>query len=272
MDERARDVEAHIEALRAASEGRDPTRMAEAARKAQIALEFRASDAMIGLAPVESSRIEVLSLLANEIMERAAELGDLDAAVTVAEAIYWRQDAARAATALRYAEAAAAKPRAQTLLGWFSYVGFGRAIDLEASRAHHLRAAEAGEADSMFEMFVYSAKGIGQRADDSEALAWCERAARAGNARAMANLGGFYATGTGVLRDSEAAVRWYTEAADLGHGRAAATLGVMYAVGDGVLPAPDTARRWFRVAQDLGFDPLEMMIAADVDPDVYEQG
>jgi TPR repeat protein len=258
MDSRSADLVHHLDTLRALLTGHDAAAMADAARRAQVAIEFRDTDAMIGLDPLPPERIESVRVLADQVMERAADLGDPDACVAVAERLYWLQDEERAPLARQYATRAAERPRAQTLLGWFTHTGFGGPVDLAASLEHHQRAAAAGEADSLFELYIYHARGIVVPKDEATALTWCQRAADAGSARAMANLGGFYATGQGVPLDPEEAVRWYTRAADLGHGRAAATLAVMYATGDGVAVDVENARRWYRVALELGYDPSQL--------------
>jgi TPR repeat protein len=255
MDSRSADLAHHLDTLRALLTGHDAAAMADAARRVQVALEFRDTDEMI-----ESVRV-----LVDQVMERAAELGDPDACVAVAERLYWLQEEARAPQyATRAAAHAAAQARARTLLGWFTHTGFGGPVDLAASLEHHQRAADAGEADSLFELYVYYARGIVVPQDQAAALSWCQRAAEAGSARAMADLGGCHATGQGVPLDPEEAVRWYTRAADLGHGRAAATLAVMYATGEGVPIDLDNARRWSRVALDLGYDPSQMPQLAEI--------
>jgi len=99
---------------------------------------------------------------------------------------------------------------------------------------YHQKAAALGNADAMFELYIYYATGIGTEIDSETALDWNVKAANAGSDRACYNQGAFYATGNGVPQDMEKAVQWYEKASKLGNVRATETLGLMYRYGDGV--------------------------------------
>lgn len=234
--------------------GSDAEALWDAVMRARIALEFRDTDAMIGLTPVDGDTVDELGERVDRAVDRAVELGFPPALVDRADTIYFSRDTARAAEAFACATAASGQPRAMYLLGLFHYAGFGCEEDRHRSRSLHEAAAEAGEADAMFELYVFHSTGVGGPVDKETAVGWCRRAAEAGNARAMANLGGFYATGSGVPVDHDAALAWYAKAAEHGNGRAAAVLGVMTALGQGAEPDAEAAVRWFELADDLGFD------------------
>lgn len=104
----------------------------------------------------------------------------------------------------------------------------------EVSLGYHQKAAALGNADAMFELYVYYVRGIGTEMDEELAMDWNLKAANAGSDRACYNLGTFYATGNGVPQDMDVAVQWYEKASQMGNFRATETLGLMYRYGEGV--------------------------------------
>lgn len=106
--------------------------------------------------------------------------------------------------------------------------------DYAISLDYHQKAAALGNADAMFELYVYYATGIGTDIDPDTAIDWNMKAANAGSDRACYNLGAFYATGNGVPQDMDNAIKWYEKASELGNIRATETLGLMYRYGEGV--------------------------------------
>jgi uncharacterized protein len=139
------------------------------------------------------------------------------------------------------------------LLGLMAYDGCGRSKDVTESARLHREAAERGNPDAMFELFVFAMNGIG---DKSKAVFYLQEAAKREQPRAMANLGALYATGrmAGIARDPGESVRWYRRAADKGIGRAVAALGVMAMRGDGMPKDPEAAKAFFARAEELGFE------------------
>ncbi len=87
------------------------------------------------------------------------------------------------------------------------------------------------------------------RAEPPEALL---SAAEAGDAEAMYELGQLYERGDGVERDDFAAVRWLARAAENGHGPAALDYGWMLANGYGVAKDAAEAYYWFARAAAAG--------------------
>lgn len=217
-------------------------------------------------APLDEAAWLRLRALTDEALARAVEQGQPFAAVSVAARIYFGRHDDRAPEAFALALHAEDLARAQYLLGLFCYAGFGCPVDLPASLVHHRNAAEAGDPDALFELYVFHSQGIGVPRNDALALAWCRRAAEAGSARAMANLGGFHATGHGVPKDEVEAIGWYYRAAEAGHGKAAATIGVMCALGQGTEPSEEEARRWLQIARDIGFEPWSFVAQCGLDP------
>lgn len=270
MDGRQVDTESKIAELESVLAHGDAHALYDASCRAALALEFRGVDEMIGLAPVALEQIERMRNLTVAALERAAQLGHLQAGVDLANRIYFSRKSERATEAFECAKRAESIPRAMYLVGLFAYAGFGCEKDVMESLRYHRMAAEAGEPDAMFELYVFYVKGVGVSVDKAAAVSWCQRAAEAGSSRAMANLGGFYATGDGVEQDSALAVSWYDRAASAGSGRAAATLGVMYALGDGVLQSDDAARKYFRIAEGLRFDWRALAEQCGLDCDTYE--
>lgn len=296
------DLRQHLRNLEDA--GDDLAALFEAGSAAAVALSFRATDAMVGLDPVDPALVDDATVKVVAALRRCAEAGEPRAWTMMAEAIahlhpdgaleWWEAGAAggdvfaarqlvtnlwprrdREALArarpfvLRAVEAGESCGLEERYLGWMAFQGIGGDKDVDASMRWQLAGAAKGDADAMFELYVLLATGQGCEPDEAAALEWCKRAAEAGSARAMANLGGFYATGRGVPQDEALAISWYTRAAEAGHGRAAATLGVMTAEGQGVPADRDAAAQWFTQAEALGYPWWEMCEAAGLDPDAF---
>lgn len=307
MDERTRDLEQHIRGLTEALEGgASPDDLLGRALAAELALEFRGTDAMIGLEPVDDDLLERADALVGDALAAAAaaglsqararlgarllEDGDLDAALEhleaaaaqgdveagrLAAATIWEarlEDRAEQASRLAALTAPGDESGAcDYLLGLFAFNGFGAPQSHATSLAHHEGAAAKGHGGAMFELYAMRSQGLGCDVDHAAALRWCERAAEAGNARAMYNLGAFHATGRGVPQDAARSVEWYDLAARAGHGRAAATLGVMYALGEGVEESEEQALRYFALAEAAGFEWQDLAESTGVDVEAYEE-
>jgi len=126
--------------------------------------------------------------------------------------------------------------------------------DFQKSYMYHLKAAELGNTDAMFELHIYYAKGIGVKADNVTAIEWCKKAAELNHHRACYNMGAFYASGNGVQQNMETAIEWYDRASKVGSGHASATLGVMYKTGSGVIADAEKANSYLDRAAELFFD------------------
>ncbi|MEH0970670.1 tetratricopeptide repeat protein [Micromonospora sp. CPCC 205546] len=124
----------------------------------------------------------------------------------------------------------------------------------EAAVAYHQRAAEAGNADAMFELHVLHDTGDAVARDEAVARQWLLRAADLEHPRALYNVAAGHASGRGFPRDEAVAAGWYERAANAGNARAAATLGVMCLLGSGVPTDTSRAAQWFDRAEEQGFD------------------
>jgi len=188
--------------------------------------------------------------------KHAAELGSDYGAYIAAYSLYWTFE--RYDEAYRYAESALKGKdpdgKVRYLLGLMAYNGRGRTRDVAESLRLHQEAAARGNADAMFELFVYAIQGIG--GDRSRAVSYLMEAGKRDQPRAAANLGALYATGQmqGIPKDLTQSIKWYQRAADLGVGRAAAALGAMSLRGEGMVRDPVAAEVYFKRAEELEFD------------------
>jgi TPR repeat protein len=81
------------------------------------------------------------------------------------------------------------------------------------------KAADANDADGMFNVGWLYRTGSGVPKDDAQALAWYQKAAEAGNVFAMWHVGNMTEKGIGTAADRDAAIGWYRRAAALGEER-----------------------------------------------------
>jgi len=241
-----------------------------AATKARLALEFRATDAMIGLPELDARLTSALRKATCKALARAADKAHVDAALAFGEWVIQEKDDVHATSAVQGLQRVAdldRSGRAYRLLGYLAFHGLGHPQDYRASLGYHRKGAGKGDVESMFELYAMLAQGLGAKADMGQALAWCKRAADAGQPRAMSNLAAFYATGRGLPKDEKKAVAWYEKAANAGHAKAAGTLGVMLASGQGAPLDRVRARKWLERADTLGYDWRPLAHAARVDID-----
>ncbi len=300
--DRAQDLKDKAEALQNALDAGDGQAIAEAAGLADLALQFRESDEIAGIEPIDAKLRENVDGLVDRALAAAVELGQKAAYMMIAErrinkgdldeAYAAALDGARAgdvaaatltaklarqgcapdpATAVQALEPLADEPSGQVALqlGYLRFNGIGCDEDKTASLALHETAAERGQADSMFELYAMYANGLGCEADVSRANSWCQRAAEAGNMRAMSNLGGMYATGNGVEHDVQQSLKWYDAAARAGHGRAATVVGIMYAEGDDIPQDKAKAKEYFALAEEADFPWEDLADAVGLDVEEY---
>jgi hypothetical protein len=133
----------------------------------------------------------------------------------------------------------------------------------EAAALHH-RAAQAGDLDAQFELYVYYAQGIGVDPDASTSAQWLQRAADGEHPRALYNVGASYATGSAGEVDMKKAAEYYHRAAERGNGRAAATLGIMVLTGE-LDGTREQAIAHLDHADELGYSTADMLDAAGLD-------
>lgn len=188
---------------------------------------------------------------------QAAKLGSDQGAYALAMNAYWNDEDFTAAQkwakqALKGDDPVGA---VRYLLGLMAFHGRGTKKDAAKSHALHEQAAQAGDADAMFELFALASTGQGTKKDEPRAVVWLMEAAKRNHPRALYNLGAFHAMGTfGFAQDYEASARFYEAASECGHGRASATLGTMYLGGQGVKKSEKKAKEFFSRAEAQGFD------------------
>ena len=116
----------------------------------------------------------------------------------------------------------------------------------------YLKAADAGDAQAMYNVGNHYAMAIGVERDYREALRWYTKSADAGFPSAMTAIGSMYEQGYGVEKEGREALTWYQKAADAGDATAMNNIGILYA--DGKLVGQDisAATEWLRKAADNG--------------------
>jgi TPR repeat protein len=193
-------------------------------------------------------------------LDEAARLGDRDAALRFADAARFGSPQARRAGLAHLAPLLDDDPdgSAHYHCGLLHY----HLDDPAASLPFHERAADAGNADAMFELYVYSSTGIAVDVDDPAAHRWLTEAAARRHPRALFNLGAFAAR-AGLHAD---AVEQFERAAAAGSERAAENLFVMHLVGDGVEADAERAAHWMRRAHEEGVDVAAVLEGLGLDP------
>jgi len=144
--------------------------------------------------------------------------------------------------------------RSLYLLGLLKCQGFGTQADPAAACAMQKKAAEMGNADAMFEAYLYHETGTGVEKDSGTALAYLRLAADKGHSRGMYNMAAYLATGRGMPKDLAKAAEWYFRASEAGNLKATANLAMMYARGEGVKKDLEQAELLFDEAEYMGLD------------------
>jgi TPR repeat protein len=106
--------------------------------------------------------------------------------------------------------------------------------DLPLAYKQFLAAAQAGHADSQFNVALMYEQGIGVGKDEKEAVVWYGKAAEQGHAAAQYNLGVLFENGRGTGIDFAKANEWYRKASVQGDALAIGNLGMLYVRGQGV--------------------------------------
>jgi TPR repeat protein len=106
--------------------------------------------------------------------------------------------------------------------------------NLSLAYKEFLVAAQAGHADSQFNVALMYEQGIGIGKDEKEAIVWYRKAAEQQHAAAQYNLAVLYENGRGTEIDFAMANEWYRKAAAQGDPLAMGNLGMLYVRGQGV--------------------------------------
>jgi TPR repeat protein len=121
--------------------------------------------------------------------------------------------------------------------------------------------AEAGDAESEFELGnrYYSGKGVTR--DFSEAVKWFRKAAEQNFAKAQYNLGFCYSKGEGLAKDEVEAAKWFRKAAEQNLATAQTKLGFCYENGRGLQKDEAEGAKWYRKAAEQNFSLAQYNLA-----------
>jgi TPR repeat protein len=121
--------------------------------------------------------------------------------------------------------------------------------------------AEAGDADSEYQLGFRYYNGQGVPKDFPKALKWFRQAAEQSNVQAETALGYCYATGQGVAKEQIEAAKWYRKAAEQNFAPAEFNLGNCYVNGQGVAKDDAAAVKWYRKAAEQNFAQAQISLA-----------
>ncbi len=128
--------------------------------------------------------------------------------------------------------------------------------------------AEAGDAESQYQMYTVYNRGYDSIAADSvSALRMLRLAAQSGHKEAQNMLGYRLYKGDGVERDIEEGLSWLEQAAIAGHLKAAGNLGYLLIYGEGVVHDYENAAFWLQRAADGEIATAQSMLG-----DLYRDG
>ncbi len=129
--------------------------------------------------------------------------------------------------------------------------GIGVAKDQQAGAGWLMRAAEAGSAQSAFNVAVMFERGFVMERDSAKAVEWYRKAAAANLAIAKHNLALMLRDGKGAARDGKAALDLLHAAARQGMAASMFTLGDIYERGDAAEKDAAMAMAWFAIAAEF---------------------
>src|SRR6266446_7039763 len=139
-------------------------------------------------------------------------------------------------------------------------------IEIDRKQVEEVKAkAEAGDADSEYQLGLRYYNGDGVAKNFSEAVKWYRKAAEQNYALAQYNLGGCYAFGLGVAKDDVEAVKWYRKAAEQNYALAQYNLGACYTFGLGVAKDDVEAVKWYRKAAEQNYAHGQFNLGAAYD-------
>lgn len=121
--------------------------------------------------------------------------------------------------------------------------------------------AEAGDAESEYQVGLRYYNGEGLPKDFGEAVKWFRKAAEQNVAMAQFKLGTSYDFGEGVAKDDVEAVKWHRKAAEQNVAMAQANLGACYGLGKGVAKDEVEAYKWFLLAAAQGDEHARKFMA-----------
>jgi TPR repeat protein len=120
--------------------------------------------------------------------------------------------------------------------------------------------AEAGDADSEYQLGFRYCNGEDVPKDFAKAVKWFRKAAEQSNVQAETALGYCYAMGQGVAKEQTEAAKWYRKAAEQSFAPAEFNLGNCYANGQGVAKDDAEAVKWYRKAAEQNFAQAQISL------------
>jgi TPR repeat protein len=121
--------------------------------------------------------------------------------------------------------------------------------------------AEAGDADSQYDLALRYVFGDGVPQDYVKAIAWLRKAAEQNHSSAQNSLGLRYKNGQGVKADPKQAVYWWRKAASQGNKFAQNNLSDAFYNGQGVDKDLDEAIKWTKLAAEQGLAAAQTKLA-----------
>ncbi len=129
------------------------------------------------------------------------------------------------------------------------------------------KAAEAGDAQSQYDLAQFYRTGRGVNPDFAQALAWTEKAADQGRTEAIAYICNAYTQDATVTPDWDRALPYCFKATRKGDLNAIYAVGLAYADGLSIMANSDLALKYLGYASDHGDGPAEEKLA-----DIYAAG
>ena len=152
-----------------------------------------------------------------QILLKAAEEGDIEACVSVAEGYFYGKFEGNADYEKAYYWAEKAKDakheKACMILGVLYLNGNAVKKDYELAEKYLTMATEAGDMKAPRYIGQMYAEGLGKVLDWTEAEKWYQLGASRGDITSMYMLGKIYEEGLGVQADLAAAITWYQKSA-----------------------------------------------------------
>lgn len=210
----------------------------------------------LGIAPDQKA--------ATEWYERAAALGDINAAYALALALLegrgTQQDDTRAGMLLERA-AKAGHPFANYNLA-MALLATGQSTDAQRAVASLQIAADADIGEAQYALGILHRQGRGVEQDETKAAEWMAKAVRNGVAAAEVEYAIMLFNGIGVAKNETGAAKLFLRAAYKGNAIAQNRLARLYQAGRGINPDTAEAAAWHLAAraQGLNDETLDKLI------------
>ena len=206
---------------------------------------------------------EMINILSGSVDDylQAAEAGDAEAQYKLGYVYYYglRVDQDFEQAAEWFAKAAAQGYESPEFLYLYSLLfanGYGVEEDSDNAMKLLKKAADLGQAEAQYDLYVKYTYGIGVSPDMKEAQKYLEMAADQEYIPALYKLG----ETANMAGEYEKAVEWFEKAARQGDASAQYALGMMYMGGNGVEKDTQTAYYWLSEAADQGHSNARLIL------------